>query len=48
MAKLNHVGSLVVANVSAKDHVFVKVARIKNARRKSDSFDVRVDMVFAL
>lgn len=47
VAKLNHVNSLVIANVFAKDHVFVKVARIKNTCRKSKFFDIRVDMIFA-
>jgi hypothetical protein len=48
MVKLDHVGGVVIANVSAKNHVFVKIARIKNARGKPNFLDVRVDMIFAL
>jgi hypothetical protein len=47
VAKLNHIRGLVIANMSAKHHIFAKVACVENARRKSDLLDVRVDVVFA-
>jgi hypothetical protein len=48
MAKFDHVDGLVITNMSAENHIFVKIARIKNACGESDFLNVCVDMVFTL
>jgi hypothetical protein len=48
MTKFNYVISLIIANMSTKDHIFIKIAGIKNARRKSEFPDVRINMMFSL
>jgi hypothetical protein len=48
MAKSNKATGLIIADVSSKDHVLVKVPGIEKTGWKSDFLDVCVDMMFAL
>ena len=48
MAKCNKVTGLVIGDMFPKDHILVKIPGIKNTSRKSDFFDVCVDVIFSL
>ena len=47
MAELNYIVLLVVGDMFPKDHVLIEIASIKYACRKSNFFDVCVDMIFS-
>ena len=47
MPEVNNVVGLVIGDMFTEDHVLIKVPCIKDAGRKSDLLDIRVDVIFA-
>jgi hypothetical protein len=47
LLKLNHFCVSVEANVLAEDHIFVEVTSIKEAGRKSNLLNIRINVIFS-